>query len=281
MTLSSRRILRIYKSLDAEQIRLVIEEKIEGKHDLQHWLKKLHKLAVMDTLGDDVREKSRDLLIVFGIFTVFTIFLTVSKPFLFFFPIGFFLLLFYFLIMYFTLNKIDIGNNLRIFIVPLLESFNKENMIEDPFYMKMDFSNPKKNKNLVVQADRGEDKGKIYKHHWMEGSLTYTDQVMIRWQIVDIVKETAKKQAGNAARMGFKKNYLIIHQLAMDFHIPKNTYEIIIKNEDLVESEDYYILRLKREDTSKSLEEGMNPGVFLDAVQEGYTNIKKKKEAGS
>jgi hypothetical protein len=278
MTLSSRSILKIYKSLDKEQIQLVIEEKIEGKHDIHHWLKKLHKLAVMDTLGDDVREKSRDLLIVFLIFTVFTSILTIAKPFLFFFPIGFFLLFFYFLMMYFTLNKIDIGNNLRIFIVPMLEQLNMHYKIEDPFYMKMDFSNPRKKKYLVNSTDPENENRKIFIQPWMEGTLTFDDQVRIQWTIVDTVNERRKGLSETASRLGLTQKFSVLHQLKMHFQIPKDNFELIKKDQDMDEMDNFYIVKMNKEDESSSIYEGMDPEVFLETIREGYEKIRKKKK---
>jgi len=274
MTIKSRRVLKIYHSLDREQIQLVIDKKFEGKYSMDQWLNKLRKLAVMDTLGDDTRQNSASLLIVFGIFTVFTLVLTISKPFLFFFPIGFFLLFFYFLIMYITLNKIDIGNHLRLFIVPLLEKLQKKSIVGDPFYLKMDFSNPINKKNLMKET-----KGKkIYKHPWMHGELTFNDQVNITWEIEDIVKERDRSLQDNSTQMDLKKKNLITHQLSMYFNVPKDLFEIHEKESAVTDMGDYFQIRISREDTSNSIDEGMVPSVFLDTIEEGYRKIKKKKE---
>ncbi len=274
MTLKSRSVLKIYRSLDREQIQLVIDKKFEGRYPMDQWLKKLHKLAVMDTLGDDTRQNSASLLIVFGIFTVFTLILTISKPFLFFFPIGFFLLFFYFLIMYITLNKIDIGNHLRLFIVPLLEKLNTTGTVNDPLYLKMDFANPINKNNLSRDAD-----GKrIYKHHWMHGEITFTDQVNITWEIEDIVKEVERSLQDKAKRLDLLKKNAITHQLTMHFTLAKDLFEIHEQEPSITDTGDYFKIKLSRKDTSKSIDEGMVPSVFLDTIKEGYRKFKKKKE---
>lgn len=281
MTINSRRILKIYKSLDKEQIQLVIDKKIEGELNIQEWLDKLNKLALMDRLGDDTRIKSGDLSIIFGIFTAFTLFLTISKPFLFFFPIGFFLLFFYFLMMYITLNKIDIGNNLRMFVVPLLEHFKEKNTIEDPIKLKMDFSNPKKDKNKAEQMDDKIESGRIFKHHWMEGKLIFTDQILIHWEIDDIVKETVRnfKSTGNSIEL--KKKNTVVHKLDMKFQAPKNKFEMVKKGTETADSGEHIIIQINRENISNKLEDGMTPDIFLDAIKEGYDKIAKRKEFSS
>lgn len=278
MTIISRRILKIYKSLDKDQIQLVITKKIHGEFDIDHWLEKLYKLAVMDRMGDDTRIKSGDLSIVFGIFTAFTIFLTISKPFLFFFPVGFFLLFFYFLMMYITLNKIDIGNNLRMFIVPLLEHFKETKAVTGPVDMKMDFSNPKKNKNLAGLMDDQVVSDKLFRHHWMEGKLILDNQISIQWDITDIVKERGSYFSVSGKRKDPDRKNVIVHKLGMKFKIPKNKFEIVKSDIDTIDTEDYWIIQIYREASSISLEEGMSPDIFLDAIKAGLAKIVKRQE---
>lgn len=281
MSINSQRILKIYKSLDKDQIQLVITKKIDGRHDLDHWMEKLHKLAVMDQLGDDARIKSGDLSIVFGIFTAFTVFLTLSKPFLFFFPMGFFLLFFYFLMMYFLLNKIDISNHLRIFIVPLLEYFRENRTVNGPIALKMDFSNPKKDKNLAGELDDQVQSDKIFRHRWMEGKVTLKDRISIHWNITDIVKESGKYFIGSKEQGNKKKKIKIVHKLDMNFQIPKDQFKLKKQNSKSVETEDYHVIQINKEDFSESLQEGMSPQVFLEAIQEGYSQIVKREEFSS
>ncbi len=277
MKINSRRILKIYKSLDKDQVQLVITKRIQGEFDLEHWLDKLQKLAIMDQLGDDSRIKSGDLSIVFGIFTAFTIFLTISKPFLFFFPVGFFLLFFYFLMMYLTLNKIDIRNNLRMFVVPLLEHFKETKAIKGPINLKMDFSNPKKNKNLAGQVEYNIETDKIFRHHWMEGKLMLDDQVSIQWEITDIVKESGRYFGTSGGQSDSKKKNTIIHKLGMKFMIPKLQFDLAKSDLKTIHTDDYWIIQIFREDSSNSLEEGMSPDIFLDAIKEGMGQIVKRK----
>lgn len=278
MTIISRRILKIYKSLDKDQIQLVITKKIQGEFDIDHWLEKLYKLAVMDRLGDDTRIKSGDLSIVFGIFTAFTIFLTISKPFLFFFPVGFFLLFFYFLMMYITLNKIDIGNNLRMFIVPLLEHFKETKAVTGPVNLKMDFSNPKKDKNLAGQMDDQVVSDKLFRHHWMEGKLILDNQISIQWDITDIVKERGSYFSVSGKQKDLDKKNMIVHKLGMKFKVPKNKFEIVKSDINTIDTDDFWIIQIYREDSSTSLEEGMSPDIFLNAIKAGLARIVKRQE---
>jgi hypothetical protein len=180
--------------------------------------------------------------------------------------------------MYFTLNKIDIGNNLRIFIVPMLEYLKKQYKIEDPFYMKMDFSNPRKKKYLVTGTDPEKENQKIFIHPWMEGALTFDDQVRIQWTIVDIVKERRKGLSETASSLSLTKNYSVLHQLKMHFQIPKDNFELIKKDQVVDEMDDFYMVKMEKEDESSSIYEGMDPEIFLETIRAGYEKIRKKKK---
>jgi hypothetical protein len=274
MTISSRRIRKIYKSLDKEQIQLVLDKKIEGTHDVHHWLEKLRKLAVMDSLGDDSRKKSAELSVIFGLIATFTILLTITKPFLFFFPLGFILLFLYFLIMYLTLNKIDIGNNLRNFIVPLLEHFMEKDRIEGPVYLKMDFSNPGTG---IKSGNERRKQDNVISHYWMDGNMGLTDKVIIRWKIKDTITKAGRGGQWKIKDRATVNKNLVKHELVMDFLIPKKSFYIEKKEVEVNEAGEYLTFQLKKTDTSGSLEEGMAPGIFLDTFSTGYQYLRKKE----
>lgn len=277
MTVSFRRVLKIYRSLDREQIQFVIDKKITGKYSVNDWLKRLHKIAVMDTIGDDSRKKSGNLAIIFGFLTVFTILLTISKPFMFFFPIGFFMLFLYFLVTFLTLSRIDIGNHMRLFIVPVLEKIEVENIVKSKVSLHMDFSNPATKENRTRSPEMEGNK-KVYWHHWMNGEMTLTDNIEVKWNIKDLVKQRENSLQDRAANMDLTTNYEITHILHMEFLVPGDSFEAIDKNLSLTEGQDYYLIKIEREDTSASLEEGMKPETFLNSLKERYRQIRPRRK---
>jgi hypothetical protein len=277
MTIDSRRIFKIYKSLDKDQLQFVFDKRIEGSMPVEEWLKKLHRIAEMDMIGDESRKSSGSLALVFGVFTILTVVLTISKPILFFFPTAFFILFIYFLATYYLLSKIDIGNNMRLFIVPMLEYYQQKASLSSPVKLKMDFSNPVKNEHLsrTVEEEK-EHPINIYKHHWMDGSLIFNDGVKIDWEIEDVVrkKENEKKTEGEETSGKLQ----IQHILNMHFSAPKEQFTTADK--DIMETDDgqYYIVSIHKKDISESLDEGMSPEVFISSVEEGYHFVMLKSQ---
>jgi hypothetical protein len=277
MTINSSKVLRIYKSLDKDQIQFVLDKKIEDTLTLEEWLTKLHGIAEMDTIGDESRKQAGNLSIVFGILTIATIILTISKPILFFFPIGFLILFIYFVVTYFLLSKIDIGNNMRLFIVPMLEYFSKQGSVKKAFSLRMDFSHPITKERLSKADDEENQKtDSIYRHHWMDGNIMFNDGVKITWEIEDVIS----KRDGNLKRGGNKKDptgkYEIQHILNMHFSAPKEHFIAI--NKDMMETDDglYYIVSIHKKDISDSFDEGMSPEVFISSIEEGYHFVRLK-----
>ena len=279
MAIDSRKIYKIYKALDKDQIQFVLDKKIAGTYSIRIWLDRLLQIAELDTLGDDTRQKSGSLSIVFGTFTLFTIILTISKPFMFFFPIGFFLIFFYFLFTNIALSKIDIGNNLRIFVVPLLKKYLDERNIKEELKLRMDFSSPIASERLTATVEsKSKDRNKVYKHHWMEGSIQYNDGVKITWEIEDIVKKIERNLQDKATNMDMSSIFNVDHILNMHFYAPVARFDSI--NKELMESKDgeFYILSIHKKDISNSLDEGMDPQTFIAAVEEGYKKLKLKSK---
>jgi hypothetical protein len=277
MTIDSRRIFNIYKSLDKDQVQFVVDKKIEDTMAIDEWLTRLHKIAEMDTLGDETRKKSGNLSIVFGVLSVLTIVLSIAKPLFFFFPIAFLILFIYFVVTYFLLRKIDIGNNMRLFIVPMLEHYQRKGSLEDPFYLRMDFSNPVQSDFLsqTIEEEK-EQPNNIYKHHWMDGRMVFNDGVKISWEIKDVIRKKESEARDTSGQSDYTGKFQIHHVLNMHFSAPKKHFNPA--NKDMMETDDgeYYITSIHKKDISDSLDEGMSPDVFISSIQEGYHFVESK-----
>jgi len=277
MTVQSRKAFKLFKSLDRDQIQFVLDKKMEGKNTVDEWLNILSSVAQMDTYGDDARDKSGNLAITFGIFMVFTIVLTISKPILFFFPIGFTFLFLYFLLTYIRLSRIDVGNHLRLFIVPLLETIKDSLDPDTKIFLKMDFSMPVKKANLI-QHQEHERIGTItkYRLNWMNGEIEMKFGQKLKWDITDEVKEMLGKIEDKATKMKLNAEYDVSHLLNFYFFAPKGIFNPIdASDKSVIEQDEYYVFNIQKKDTSKSLQEGMEKEVFLEALDEANSKFNR------
>ena len=273
MTIDSGKVFKIYRSLDKSQLQFVFDKKIENTLSLEDWLRKLKKIAEMDKIGDESRKRSGNLAIVFGLLSAITVVLSLSKPVFFFFPIGFFIVFMYFLTAFILLRKIDIGNNMRMFIVPVLDDFQKNGIVEKPFYLRMDFSSPIRKDYLARKVEEEHLKPvQVYEHHWMKGKLEFQDGVKISWEIKDVVIKKGSESTDNSPGIEGSGKFQINHILNMHFLAPKEHFAA--KNE-MMETDDgkYYIVSIHRKDISENLDQGMSYHVFLSSIQEGYNFV--------
>jgi hypothetical protein len=277
MAIYSRKVLKIYRTLDKDQLQFVFDKKIEDTLPITEWLTKLNKIAEMDTIGDESRRQSGILSLVFCLVTILTTLLSILKPILFFFPVAFFILFAYFLITYILLRKIDIGNNMRMFIVPMLKHLQSTESVTKPFPLKMDFSNPIKKDYLTQTVEEEKEKPiHVYKHHWMDGNLEFKDGVKITWEINDVIKKKEVHTIEEVIVEDVLSKYEIQHVLNMHFSAPKEYF--VALNKDMMETDDgkYYIVSIHKKDIKEGLDEGMTPQVFLSSVEEGYRYVKPK-----
>jgi hypothetical protein len=180
--------------------------------------------------------------------------------------------------MYFLLSKIDIGNNMRLFIVPVLEHYERQGSLHKPLNLRMDFSHPVKKEHITQaneESEAEETSVNIYRHHWMDGKLVFNDGVKIDWEIEDVVNKKPKGEKSAVNDPSAK--YQIQHVLNMHFSAPKDTFTVA--NKDIMETDDgkFYIVSIHKKDISESLDEGMSPEVFISSVDEGYHFVGSKK----
>ncbi len=268
MPITSRKVFSIYRTLDRDQIRFVIDKVIEGNHTPQEWLNRLNRIAFMDLLGDETREQAGRFSMAFGVLTIVMTVLTILRPVLFFLPIGFVIIFAYFFSLYMSLLKIDISNHMRLFLVPLIDQLEERLNENANVYLKMDFSSSVTKEKLL---ESGEDKSvKTFRHHWIDGELTLNDGIILEWGIEDVVQQRKSTLADKAERMKFK-DYAISHLLKMKLTASTHNFKTV--DENLKAENGQLIVHLENESTSTSLDEGMDPAVFLNLLDEGYSKF--------
>ncbi len=271
MPVTSRKVFSIYRTLNRDQLRFVVDKVIEGEYTADLWLGRLNRIAYMDLIGDETRGQAGRLSVTFGILSVATLVLSILRPVLFFFPITFLIIFIYFLSLYLSLLKIDISNNMRVFLVPLIQELDRRMDEKATLNLKMNFSSPVTFDKLTgTLHDHGEKPVKEYRHDWMEGKLVLKDGNRLEWHIRDIVHEKGSKFSEKAEKMKFK-DYEITHHLDLKFFPDLSKFRLI--DENYLSGGEEKVLELHAESKSESLEEGMDPKLFIDLLDEACSKI--------
>lgn len=158
---------------------------------------------------------------------------------------------------------------MRLFIVPLLEHYDRQGTVEKPFKLRMDFSNPISKERLQEEDEEDQaGSGNKYRHHWMDGNMEFKDGVKISWEIEDVVRKRESRIKGDLSSTSGK--YQIAHVLNMRFAAPLDHFSVA--KDDIMKTDDgkYYIIAIHKKDISESLEEAMSLEIFIESVEEGY-----------
>jgi hypothetical protein len=191
---------------------------------------------------------------------------------LFFFPIGFFIIFSYFFSLYISLLKIDLRNHLRIFLVPLIKQLSDQIDEKALIFLDLDFSSPVTEDKLVKTGESGNNGlARIFQHHWIDGKIILKDRVVIYWNVEDIVRQRQTKFSDKTEKMKFR-DYEILHRLDFEFHAPSDRYQPVQAN--LQEKEGWIIIKLMKESTSGSLDQGVDPELFIGCVDEAYKMVR-------
>ena len=272
MPITSRKVFSIYRTLNRDQVRFVIDKVIEGSHTADDWLSRLNRIAFMDLVGDETREQAGSLSVNFGILTVVTLVLTIFRPVLFFLPLGFLIIFAYFFSLYISLLKIDISNHMRIFLVPLIGILKEQIPESAEIYLKLDFSKAVGKEKLTVTDEAGGDKQtRFYRHHWMDGKVTLNDGITVKWSIEDEIIRRNSRLMEKAEKMKFS-DYEIRHLLKM--HLSASTDLFTPADESVILKDGHLVLNLEDESQSNSLDQGMEPTVFIDLMNQGISRFK-------
>lgn len=271
MPITSRKVFSIYRTLNRDQVRFVIDKIIEGNHTAEDWLNRLNRIAFMDLVGDETRDQAGSLSINFGILTAVTLVLTFFRPVLFFLPLGFLIIFTYFFSLYLSLLKIDISNHMRIFLVPLITLLKEHIPESTEIYLKMDFSKAvSKDKLAEPEQAEGSKQTKLFRHHWIDGRVTLNGGITLKWNIEDEITRRNSKLMDKAEKMKFR-DHEIRHLLKMHLSAPAGLFTPA--DQSVIRKDDHLVVSLQDESESKSLDEGMEPSVFMDLMQQGISRF--------
>ena len=272
MPITSRKVFSIYRTLNRDQVRFVLDKVIEGNHTADDWLNRLNRIAFMDLVGDETRSQAGSLSLNFGILTAVTLVLTIFRPVLFFLPLGFLIIFAYFFSLYISLLKIDISNHMRIFLVPLISILKEQISDSTEIYLKMDFSKAVSREKIAesVSATGAKQTG-FFRHHWIDGKVILNDGITVEWNIEDEITRRNSKLLDKAEKMKFR-DYDIKHLLKMKFLASSEIYTPA--DQSVIRHNGQLILDLENESVSNSLEQGMEPPVFVKLMEEGIARFK-------
>ena len=285
------KVVQAWRSLSPEQKRILAEKRLTAAHPIDELLATLRPLAECDKLGDSVRTKlgcSFALGIVLTIVLFFVVMNTVSVTAA--VIVAVLLLAVTVALGYFWswTRGIDVSNNFRQFVVPVLSVFREDIDPTKPVKVDLDLSAPT-NKSKLQSESQPYASGvyhkvidSMYRDPWMSAEAVLTDGTKLSWSVTDAIRERTKTKRNARGKHKTKTKYSKKTNLEVTLGMRKKTYEVVApEGAELTGDEKRSIVTVERQVQSATLDP-IEPRALIDLVADVYRNASlTKKEAGA
>jgi hypothetical protein len=284
-------VLSAYRSLNAEQKRILTEKQVDLTRPIEELLTLLKPLAGCDAVADKARTR---LGCTAGAALVLMIPLTIvlgntAGAAVAYFVFGVLLALgIGALSLYIWTRRIDISNNFREFIMPVLSVFREDIDPAHPVHLKLDLTPPTAKTKLQSEGEpykRGSYYkiiDKVFVDKWMTASAVLVDGSRLSWSITDEIRERSKTKKNPRGKIKTKTKYRKKTDIAVELGLRAKAYDIEAPAEaEIKRGEKRNTVRLEREQRSDSLDP-IAPAALIDVITDIFRNARPaKKEAGA
>lgn len=277
---------KTYRSLSAEQKAILSEKKLDLRRPVDELLALLKPLAACDNVANKSQTRfgcTFGLMIVVSIAafivasnigwnavvtSVFVLSLVVM--------IGSFVL-------WRWLKSIDVSNNLRSFVVPVLTLFREDFDAKSPVHLRLDLSSPTAKEKKTAESEP-------YKHGvyhkvidttfvdpWMSADALLVDGTKLSWSVTDRIRERKKTKKNPRGKIKTKTKYRKVSDLEVQLALRTKSYALA--NAELSADGKRSKVEVERSVKVDSLDP-IDPRALIDAITEVYRAARPaKKEA--
>ncbi|HVE70168.1 MAG TPA: hypothetical protein VNI54_02280 [Thermoanaerobaculia bacterium] len=278
--------MKTYRSLTAEQKRILREKRLEMNRPIGPLLEFLRPLAACDSTADKVRTK---LGCTFGIALV----VLIAAIFFFAKPwtltgiivvsaIALVMLGSFF--MWRWTSGIDVSNNFRQFTIPVLTVLRDDFAPDQPVHLVVDLTSP-----TTDAKKTGE--GAPFKHGayhrvvdttyvdpWMSFGGMLVDGTKLSWKVEDKIRERKKTKRNARGKTKTKTKYKKKSEIDVSVAMRKKTYALGETQGEISSDDKRHVVKLEREVITASLDP-IDPRALLDLVAQVYRTARPAKES--
>jgi len=273
--------LELFQSLDKEQVNFVKLRKIEASYKIKHWIDFFEKISFMDEKGDGERKKWEKWRTASIIVAVLFFIFGFANYFLFVFTFIAIIGIFIFSNFVAKLKSIDVKNQLRLFIFPLLSFLKEEIDQEQKVYLHLDLSQINQEAYLketipVKSSALPKILTKIYELNWIKASMQMVDGTDIEWEITDKVRIRNITKRGSSGKIKYKTKIKTKHTIILTSSFSKSKYTCIANPTEISPKSDSsnWVLRQKNKLVSLALDEVFQLEKLLEPIGNCYRKVK-------
>ncbi len=280
-------VLKVYRSLSGEQKQILADKKVELNRPVAELLATLKPIAGCDRIADKARTP---LGCTFALMIVIVIAFAIAWANV--GPIMIVPLVLAIAVMvgsawlFFWTRKIDVSNNLREFVLPVLTVFREDIAPDQPVRVSLDLRSPTSPEKRTTDGEPYKQGvyykvvDSLYRDEWMNAEAVLVDGTRLRWNIVDEIRERKKTNKNPRGKIKTKTKYRKKTEIEIEVGMKKKIYAIEAPQDAEVKSgEKRDAIRMTREVRTDSLDP-IVPRALIDAIADVYRNARPaKKEA--
>jgi hypothetical protein len=277
---------KIYRSLNPEQKQILAQKQLDVDRPVDELLALLKPLAECDTVANKVQTRFG---CTFGIMIVLTF-----AGVILFSNLGWGALTFALLLLlvgvtaasgwfWLWLRGIDVSNNLRSFVVPVLALFREDIDPKSPVRLRLDLSKP-----TAAPKKTGESEpfkqgvyhkvvDSTYVDPWMSAEAVLVDGTRLRWSVTDRIRERKKTKRNARGKYKSKTKYRKVTDVEVQLAMRTKTYAVA--EAEVTSDGKRSKVEVQRSVRSDSLDP-VDPRALIDAITDVYRSARPvNKEA--
>jgi hypothetical protein len=280
--MSIRKANSIYRSLSAEQKKLVDDKQLSATLSVRDWTAFLRKAAVFDELGEKAVRQYLIYMIILIVFTIIALIVMVD-----FWQAGLpgtvicAGLLIIVVRNYRRFKKRDLTNHLRLFLLPLLFVLKDKAGDKARVSLKLDLRNPVKT-DPVKTFKQDNRRIKLYEPVYVMGKVKLLDEAVLEFLLNDEISalRITKRSSSGKTKIKFKnkvaRHYFVKLSFPKKYYKTRNGAGASVR---LSETDDFYICKVKVKTKTDKVKEVILLEDFLKTINELYELIQARPDS--
>lgn len=277
---------KTYRSLSAEQKQILSRKKLEVARPVDELLAMLRPLAACDNVANKSQTRFG---CTFGVLIVMTVAAVIVFSNIGWGPLPLFVLALFvvatiaFFWLWRWLAGIDVSNNLRQFVVPVLTLFREDIDPKTPVRLRLDLGKPTDSAKKASESAPYKHGvyhkviDSVYVDPWMSAETVLVDGTKLSWSVTDRIRERKKTKRNPRGKYKTKTKYRKVTDVEVQLAMRTKTYAVA--NAEVTNDGRRSKVEVQRSVRSESLDP-VDPRALIDAITEVYRSARPaKKEA--
>jgi hypothetical protein len=276
---------KTYRSLRPEQKQILAQKRLEVDRPVDELLALLKPIAACDSVANKSQTRFG---CTFGIMIVMTVVAVIFFSNLGWGPLTLGVLLLFAGVavasgwFWLWLRRIDVSNNLRQFVLPVLALFREDIDPKSPVRLRVDLGQP-------ITAQKRTSEGAPYKHGvyhkvidstyvdpWMSAEAVLVDGTRLRWSVTDRIRERKKTKRNARGKYKTKTKYRKVTDVEVQVAMKTKTYAL--SDAAVTGDGKRGKVEVQRSVRTDSLAP-VDPRALIDAIAGVYRSARPAKEA--